>query len=112
MGKQGRDIQRFIKLFGMSLGYLGFAGMLCLFGLSNHEVSTLPRTPEPTAGNVCPRDIHGIVIYETRSEKKLYEELEVGSFLIFGTSFLLWLFSRWKWGPEANPSPLADWKYK
>lgn len=102
--------QRLIKAVSMCLGYLGFAGLLCWFGLANWEVAKLPRSADPSSGRVYPRGIHGISIYETRSEKRFYERLEFGSFAIFGASFMLMLIYRWRYGPEPNLHPPKDWK--
>jgi hypothetical protein len=79
--------------------------MLWWFALSNQEVSTLPRTADPSAGRVCPRSIHGIEIYETPGEKNFYDLLETCSFVVFGMSAAVALLYRWKWGEEPRTGP-------
>ena len=113
--KKDWSIRKLVKLLGTCMAWVGFVGMLLSFGLSNHEVSTFPRTADPSIGRVCPRGIHGIVIYETLSEKVFYGRLEYGSFGIFGMSAMLALFYKWKWGPEPGIRPLkigTDWRPK
>jgi hypothetical protein len=103
--KKNRSIQKLVKFLGLCMGWIGFAGLLLWFGLSNHEVSTFPRLANPSIGSVFPRSINGIVIYETLSEKALYDRIEYGSFVIFGTGFALLLIYKQMWGKEPRVSP-------
>jgi len=103
-------LQRLVRTLGLCLAYVGFAGLMGLFALSNFEVSKLPRIADQSAGRVCPRGIHGIVVYETQHERRLYDLIELGSFAILGASLLLLLIYRWKYGPEPKSRPPASWK--
>jgi hypothetical protein len=103
-------VRRLVKAIGMCFGYLGFAGLLCWYGLANWEVSKLPRTAVPSSGRVYPRGIHGTLLYETRPEKRFYERVEFGSFALLGASLMLVLVYRWKYGPEPNLRPPKGWK--
>lgn len=87
-----------LKWFGVALGILGIAGLLWTLGRESYKASSLPRSPDPAVGRVFPDNIHGIVIYETRSQKHDSDHIEVTSFSMLGLSLVLSLIYRRKWG--------------
>jgi drug/metabolite transporter superfamily protein YnfA len=55
------------------------------FGLESHYFATLPREPNPSIGRVYPYNHHGIVFWQTQTEKRRLDLLEyMGWFLILG----------------------------
>lgn len=51
----------------------------------NRYLTTLPRTLDPTTGRVYPRNIHGIVVYQTHAEElrlELTENIAWGVFML------------------------------
>ena len=51
----------------------------------NRYLDTLPRAPDPTRARVYPRNIHGIVVFQTHSEKlrlDLTENVASGVFML------------------------------
>lgn len=92
-----------VKWFGVALGILGIAGLLWTFGRESYKAASFPRSSDPAVGRVFPDNIHGIVIYETRSQKRDSDFIEVTSFSMLGLSLVLSLVYRWKW-PVAQGS--------
>jgi hypothetical protein len=51
--------------------------------------ATLPRHPDPVAGNVYPLNVHGIVVYQTRDERDLLNEVLYSSIAVAAASGLM-----------------------
>jgi len=46
---------------------------------------------------ICPRNIHGIVVYQTKSEMESLDELEQGSLAVFFAGLLVLGFEEMRW---------------
>lgn len=49
----------------------------------NRYLKELPRSPNPTTGRIYPRNIHGIIVYQTHAEQlrlDLMDEISTGVF--------------------------------
>ena len=51
----------------------------------NQYLNTLPHTPDQTTGRVYPRNIHGIVVFQTHTEQlrlELTQDIAIGVFFL------------------------------
>ena len=63
----------------------GLAGMIVSATISSHYAHTLPTLPHPAEMRMVPRNIHGVVVYQTPEEDRklnLMEYTSVGVFLV------------------------------
>lgn len=93
-----------LKRFGVALGILGIAGLLWTFGRESYKAASFPRSPDPAVGRIFPDNVHGIVIYETRSQKRNSYYVEVTSFSMLGLSLVLSLIYRKRGGAQTSKS--------
>ena len=92
--------QRWWRGFAIGLGLLGFAGFIWTAGLWNQQLDTLPRSSYPAGGGIYPRNIHGIIVYQTRAERDHLDEVQDIAMGTVVFSVLLSVFYNRKWGPE------------
>jgi hypothetical protein len=85
-------------LFSLLLLLPGLGGLVISAMVSTHYLETLPRTPIPSEMRMSPRNIHGVVVYQTNDEDQkltILEDSSVGVFLLGLTLGLVYLR---KWG--------------
>lgn len=95
MNRRRLSLLRFCSLLFLlpGLGGLVFSAMV-----STQYLETLPRTPIPSEMRMVPRNIHGVVVYQTDDEDRkltMMEDASVGVFLI---GLMLGLVYLRKWG--------------
>ena len=71
-------------------------------GLWNLQLETLPRVPDQETGRVYPRNIHGIVVYQTLSERDQLENIQNSSIAVVAVSFLMTVIYKIKMGINAE----------
>jgi hypothetical protein len=87
-----------LKFFSLLFLLPGLAGLIVSAMISTHYLDTLPKVPAPDQMRITPRNIHGILVYQTVEENRrlsLMEDVSVGVFLLglgFGCVYLA------KWG--------------
>ena len=86
------------KGVGVGLAVLGLAGFIWTFSLWNWQLDHLPRFPNSTLGQIYPRNIHGIVVYQNRKELDYLETIQASAVAMFTASVLLSFAYKWKWG--------------
>jgi hypothetical protein len=87
-----------LRLFSLLLLLPGLGGLVISAMVSTHYLETLPRTPIPSEMRMLPRNIHGVVVYQTEDEDRqlaMLEDSSVGVFLLGLTLGLVYLR---KWG--------------
>jgi hypothetical protein len=87
-----------LRLFSLLLLLPGLGGLVISAMVSTHYLETLPRTPIPSEMRMSPRNIHGVVVYQTNDEDQkltILEDSSVGVFLLGLTLGLVYLR---KWG--------------
>jgi len=88
-----------------------FGLLILLYGGSiwNDYLHNLPRTPDPTSGRVFPRNIHGIVIFQTHSEKLRLDLIDNIGWVIFMLGMLVGALEERRWrrtaGKNMPPMP-------
>lgn len=97
-GKMNRQQLGTLRFFSLLFLLPGLAGLIFSAMTSTSYLANLPKSPDPTELRMTPRNIHGVVIYQTQEEDRrltLMEDVSVGVFLVGLTLGLVYLR---KWG--------------
>lgn len=87
-----------LRLLALVFLLPGLAGMIFSAMTSTSYLENMPKRPDPAAMRMTPRNIHGVVIYQTAEEDRrltVMEDASVGVFLVGLTLGLVYLR---KWG--------------
>ena len=95
MNRQRLSMLRFFSLLFL---LPGLAGLLFSAWVSTSYLEKLPRMPEPTQMRMTPRNIHGIVVYQTDEEDRRLTVMEDASIAVFLVGLTLGLVYLRKWG--------------
>lgn len=89
-----------LRLFSLLFLLPGLAGLIISAMVSTHYLETLPRLPVPAEMRMIPRNIHGVVVYQTAAEDRQLTLMEDSSVGVFGIGFVLGCIYLRKWGIE------------
>lgn len=94
------DNQRLGMLRILTLLFLlpGLAGVILSAWVSTTYLENLPRMPMPVEQRMTPRNIHGVVVYQSTAEDRRLELLQDGSVGVFVVGLGLGLVYMRKWG--------------
>jgi hypothetical protein len=87
-----------LRFFSLLFLLPGLAGLIFSAMVSTNYLETLPRAPVPGEMRMTPRNIHGVVVYQTAEEDRrltVMEDTSVGVFVVGLTLGLVYLR---KWG--------------
>lgn len=86
-----------LRFFSLLLLLPGLAGMILSAVISAEYLQKLPHWPVPAAGEVIPRDIHGVAVYQTEQESQKLNRIEFSSvgFLALGAALGLVYLEKW-----------------
>jgi hypothetical protein len=84
----------------------GLAGLIASAMFSVHYLDTMPRWPSPEELRTVPRNIHGIVVYQTAAEDRKLDMMEYSSVGVFVLGLAVGLVYLEKWG--ARQARLAE----
>jgi hypothetical protein len=73
-----------LRKISLALILPGLAGLIVSAMISVHYLDTMPRGPSTQQLRTVPRNIHGIVVYQTLAENRtlnLFEYISIGVFL-------------------------------
>jgi hypothetical protein len=87
-----------LRLFSLLLLLPGLGGLVISAMVSTHYLETLPRTPIPSEMRMNPRNIHGVVVYQTDDEDRTLTVLEDSSVGVFLVGLAMGLVYLRKWG--------------
>jgi len=76
----------------------GLGGLIVSAMVSTHYLDTLPKWPAPEEQRMTPRNIHGVVVYQTPEEDRRLSILEYSSVGVFVLGLGLSLVYLEKWG--------------
>jgi hypothetical protein len=106
------DQLRGLRLAALLFLTPGLGGLLLAACVATQRLENLPRMPIPAEMRMTPRNIHGIVVYETEEEHKQLSLLEYGSFGVFGFGLVLGVVYMRRWGVayaiSAEEDPYAE----
>ena len=87
-----------LKFFALLFLLPGLAGLIIAAMVSTHYGDTLPRSPDPDTLRVVPRNIAGVIVYQTAQENQRLNLLEYGSVGVFVVGLGLGLVYLEQWG--------------
>jgi len=87
-----------LKFFALLFLLPGLAGLIVSAMISTHYLDTMPRAPVAAEYRVVPREIHGIVVFQTKEEDKKLSLIEYSSVGVFVAGLVLGLVYLEKWG--------------
>jgi hypothetical protein len=87
-----------LKFFALLFLLPGLAGLIGSAMISTHYLDIMPRGPVEAQNRVVPREIHGIVVYQTREENRQLNLIEYSSVGVFVIGLVLGLVYLEKWG--------------
>jgi hypothetical protein len=87
-----------LKFFALLFILPGLGGLIVSAMISTHYLDTMPRFPDPEELRTVPRNIHGVVIYQTEQEDQKLNRIEYGSVGVFVIGLTLGLTYLEKWG--------------
>ncbi len=89
---------RMLKTISLAMLLPGLAGLIVSAMFSVHYLDTMPRWPSPEELRTVPRNIHGIVVYQTAEEDRKLDLMEYSSVGVFVAGLALGLVYLEKWG--------------
>jgi hypothetical protein len=94
------DSQQLRTLRFASLLFLlpGLAGLLVAASISTRYMQTMPRGPVPSEMRMIPRNINGVIVYQTAEEDRRLSVMEFTSVGVFVVGLGLGLVYLRKWG--------------
>ncbi|HEV2485149.1 MAG TPA: hypothetical protein VGT08_06425 [Terracidiphilus sp.] len=93
-----------LRFFALLFIMPGLAGLIVSAMISTHYLDTMPRGPVMVEGRIVPREIHGIVVYQTPAEDRRLSQIEFSSVGVFVIGLGLGLIYLEKWG-SMQPRP-------
>jgi hypothetical protein len=87
-----------LKFFALLFILPGLGGLIVSAMISTHYLDTMPRFPDPDELRTVPRNIHGMVIYQTEQEDEKLNRIEYSSVGVFTIGLALGLTYLEKWG--------------
>jgi uncharacterized membrane-anchored protein YitT (DUF2179 family) len=97
-----------LKMFALALILPGLAGLIASAMLSVHYLDTMPRWPSPQESRTVPRNIRGIVVFQTEAEKLNLDLLEYCSIGVFVAGLGLGLVYLEKWSARQSRAAEQD----
>lgn len=87
-----------LRFFSLLLLLPGLGGLIFSAVISTNYLENLPRTPVPAEMRMIPRNIHGVVVYQTAEEDRRLTLMEDASVGVFVLGLGLGLIYLRKWG--------------
>jgi len=91
-----------LKMIALALILPGLAGLIVSAMISVHYLDTMPRWPSPQESRTVPRNIHGIVVFQTASEDRKLDLLEYSSIGVFVSGLGVGLVYLEKWSARQS----------
>jgi hypothetical protein len=86
-----------LKFFALLFLLPGLGGLVFSAMVSTDYLENLPRSPAPSEQRMTPRNVHGIVVYQTIQEDQRLSAMEYGSVSVFLAGLLLGVVYLEKW---------------
>ena len=87
-----------LRFFALLFILPGLAGLIISAMISTHYLDVMPRGPVLVEERIVPREIHGIVVYQTADENHRLNLIEYSSVGVFVLGLGLGLVYLEKWG--------------
>jgi hypothetical protein len=86
-----------LKLFALIFLLPGLGGLVFSAIVSTDYLENLPKSPDPSQQRMTPRNVHGIVVFQTVQEDKRLSAMEYSSVSVFLVGLLLGVVYLEKW---------------
>ena len=86
-----------LKFFALFFLLPGLGGLVFSAMVSTDYLENLPKSPSPSEERMTPRNVHGIVIYQTPQEDQRLSAMEYSSVSVFLVGLLLGIVYLEKW---------------
>jgi len=86
-----------LKFFALLFLLPGLGGLVFSAMVSTDYLENLPKSPVPTEQRTTPRNVHGVVIFQTVQEDRRLSVMEYGSVAVFLVGLLLGIVYLEKW---------------
>jgi hypothetical protein len=93
-----------LRFFSLLFLLPGLAGLIVSAMISTHYLEVMPRGPVMVEGRIVPREIHGIVVFQTPEENRKLSTIEYSSVGVFLFGLGLGLVYLEKWGSLQVPA--------
>lgn len=97
-----------LRILALAFLLPGLAGLVVSAMVSTHYLVTLPRTPDPDALRMVPRNIHGVVVYQTPDEDRKLTLMEYSSVAVFVVGLGLGLVYLEQWSSARSRATEED----
>ena len=87
-----------LRFFALLFIVPGLAGLVVSAVISTHYLDAMPKDPVIAQGRVVPREIHGVIVYQTTQENRTLNAIEYSSVGIFVVGLGIGLVYLEKWG--------------
>jgi hypothetical protein len=94
----GPKSEKLLRVAYNALLVSGILGLLWGMAIYNVYLDKLPRSPNPTTGNIYSLNIHGVAVYQTLRERSHLDNVEHGSWAIIIFGGVLGLI--WQWSED------------
>lgn len=91
-----------LRFFALLFILPGLTGLVTSAVISTHYLDAMPKDPVLAQGRIVPREIHGVVVYQTTQENRTLSTIEYSSVGIFVVGLGLGLVYLEKWGTMPN----------
>jgi hypothetical protein len=86
-----------LKFFALLFLLPGLGGLIFSAVVSTDYLENLPKTPSPVEQRMTPRNVHGVVIYQTVQEDERLSIMEYSSVSVFLVGLVLGIVYLEKW---------------
>lgn len=97
-----------LKFFALLFLLPGLGGLVFSAMVSTDYLENLPRFPAPAEQRMTPRNVHGVVIYQTVQEDERLSAMEYSSVSVFLIGLLLGIVYLEKWSSARQLELEAD----
>ena len=97
-----------LKFFALLFMLPGLAGLIVSAMVSTDYLENLPKSPAPLEERMIPRNVHGIVIYQTADEDRRLSYMEYSSVSIFLIGLVLGVVYLEKWSSARQANSELD----
>jgi hypothetical protein len=97
-----------LKFFALLFLLPGLGGLIFSAVVSTNYLESLPKSPVPAEQRTTPRNVHGIVIYQTAQEDNRLSVMEYGSVSVFLVGLLIAIAYLEKWSSSRQSEMESD----
>ena len=97
-----------LKFFALLFMLPGLGGLVFSAMISTSYLESLPKSPNPAELRMTPRNVHGVVIYQTVEEDQRLSAMEYSSVTVFLIGLVLGIIYLEKWSTARQVEMESD----